>query len=276
MAGKRIKVGLAGVPETMLWPLWNRAAEHTRRDRLIDDPMAAELVARIDYDFAASFGKPSVLHAIRARVGDDLVKAYLKDEPAGTVVALGEGLETQLWRAGSPGVRWMTVDLPEAIAVRRELLPDDPRATLIGCSALDEEWMNAVPESPAPFISAAGLLMYFHERDVRGLLERIADRMPSTQLFFDTIPPWLSRRTLKGFRVTRAYTAPPMPWGIGIGAIRPFIGSVPGWNVKSAETYADRFARRMPVFHALSRLGWARNAFAPGLVHAIVEPDNRA
>ena len=33
-------VELDGVPETMLWPLWNRGVEHGRDDRLIDDPLA--------------------------------------------------------------------------------------------------------------------------------------------------------------------------------------------------------------------------------------------
>ena len=63
-------VHLSGVPETLLWPLWNRAAETRRPDRLIVDPMAADLVDRIDYDFAAHFGRPNAFHGIRARMGD--------------------------------------------------------------------------------------------------------------------------------------------------------------------------------------------------------------
>ena len=70
-------VDLSGVPEAMLWTLWNRAAETRRKDRLLDDPMAADLVARLDYDFAGRFGRPSAFHPIRARVCDDLVRAYL-------------------------------------------------------------------------------------------------------------------------------------------------------------------------------------------------------
>ena len=34
--------------------------------------------------------------------------------PAGTVVALGEGLETQFWRPDNGRVRWLSVDLPAA------------------------------------------------------------------------------------------------------------------------------------------------------------------
>ncbi|MEM7057641.1 MAG: hypothetical protein AAF557_08635 [Pseudomonadota bacterium] len=50
-----VSVGLDGVPETLLWPLWNRAGEHTRPDRLINDLLVVDLVGRIDDDFAGNF-----------------------------------------------------------------------------------------------------------------------------------------------------------------------------------------------------------------------------
>lgn len=229
--------------------------------------MAAALVARIDYNFAGTFGRPSVLYAIRARVGDDLIGNYLRAEPAGTVVALGEGLETQLWRIGNDAVRWISVDLPEAISTRRALLPDDPRAQNMSCSALDTRWMDAVADGPPPFISAAGLLMYFQENEVRKLLDNIAQRLPGAQLYFDTIPPWLSRKTLRGLKITRAYTAPPMPWGIRLNSIPAFIASVGGLSILTAATFADPFPRRVGLVRWLSAVPPIRNRLAPGLVH---------
>ena len=68
--------------------------------------MAEELVARVDYDFAEHFGKPSVFRPILARICDGLIRACLKrnaDRPV--VVALGGGLETQLWRLGDERLR---------------------------------------------------------------------------------------------------------------------------------------------------------------------------
>ena len=265
----RVRVNLAGVPETMLWPLWNRAAEHVRVNRLIDDPMAADLVGRIAYDFAETFGKPSVLHAVRARVGDDLIKEYLRAHPAGSVVALGEGLETQLWRAGNDSVRWFSVDLPDAIATRRSLLPDDLRVEHVPCSALDPSWMDAVPDGPPPFISAAGLLMYFQEHEVHRLLVQIAQRFPGAQIYFDTIPPWLSRKTQRGLRVTKSYTAPPMPWGISLGAIPTLIRSFGNISIAKVETFADPFPHRMGLIRWLNAVAPIRNRFAPGLVHLV-------
>lgn len=261
-------VDLTGVPETMLWPLWHRAAEMGRRDRLIDDPMAADLVARIDYDFAGRFGKPNVAHAVRARVCDDLIRAYLKrTEGDPVVVALGDGLETQFWRVDDGRVRWFSVDLPEAVETRRRLLPRHPRAALIQASALDPGWMDGIPDGPPPFISAAGLLMYFEEGSVKDLLERLAARFGGAEVFFDTIPPYFSRKTMRGFKVTPAYTAPPMPWGISVDDIPDFIARIPALDVLRVQTYADPFPRRMRLYKFLSLIAFIRNRLAPGLVH---------
>ena len=264
-----LSVELSGVPETMLWPLWHRAAETRRRDRLIEDPKAAELVARIDYDFAGSFGRPNVAHPIRARFCDDLIRGYLQRvAEEAVVVALGEGLETQLWRLGEVPVRWFSVDLPEAIDVRRRLLPAHPRATLVEGSALDPAWMDLLPKGAAPFISAAGLLMYFEEKEVAALLSRIAERFPGAEIFFDTIPPVFSRKTLKGFKVTKRYTAPPMPWGIRIDELPGFLEERCGLEVVSLQTYLDPFPRRTRIYRWLLPPGFLRRRLTPGLVHA--------
>ena len=210
----RIEVDLEGVPETMLWPLWHRVGISPGGTLLVD-PMAADLVARIDYPFEAHFGKPSIFHAIRARHCDELIKAYIAAQGAdATVVALGEGLETQLWRLDDPAAAWYTVDLPEAIAVRKQLLPEHANAELIACSALDTAWMDRLPEGSRPFVTAAGLMMYFTADEIQTLLREIARRFPGAELFFDTIPRYFSARSMRGFQVTKAYKAPQMPWGL--------------------------------------------------------------
>ena len=44
-------------------------------------------------------------------------------DPAGTVVALGDGLETQFWRVDNGRVRWLSVDLEEGAPLARGRLP---------------------------------------------------------------------------------------------------------------------------------------------------------
>ncbi|MEL7024122.1 MAG: class I SAM-dependent methyltransferase [Pseudomonadota bacterium] len=260
---------LDGVPETLLWPLWHRAAEQKRANPVVDDPLAAKLVSEIDYDFRGKFGPPNAMHPVRAALCDQLVREYLDtDDPNPTVIALGDGLETQQWRVSDDRVRWISVDLPEAIECRRRLLPKHPQAELIACSALDPAWLDAVPRDSKPFISAAGLLMYFEERDTINLLTTIADVFRDAHVFFDTIPPAFSNRTRRGFHVTPTYRAPPMPWGLSIDDASEFVTTISGLQYRQSWTYGDAIPARTPVLAALSKIGWIRRRLAPGMVYA--------
>ena len=51
-------------PETALITLYNRGSESQRPDRLIEDDLAAELLASIDYPFAERFGRPDLSHVV--------------------------------------------------------------------------------------------------------------------------------------------------------------------------------------------------------------------
>lgn len=259
-------VSLKGVPETLLWPLWNRAAEQKRKDRLIDDPMSADLVERIDYDFEGSFGKPNAGHAIRARVIDDALKLWLQKKPAGTVVSLGEGLDTQFWRVDNGKLRWISVDLPESIEVRKRFLPAEERIETITCSALDDLWIKKMPQGSEVFIVMAGLLMYFKEGEVRDLLYRLAEHFGESQVIFDVIPVWFSRKSLKGMKVTKTYTAPLMPWALNYGDYKWFNDIHPRLRIKRQMTYADPFPERMRPYSYLLAFQWLTNRLASGIV----------
>ena len=103
ITARKASLDPTGVPEAMLWPLWNRAAEQSRPDKLLENPLSAELVERIDFDFRGMFGSPNVFHVIRARVGDDLIGDYVRGcdgEPL--VICLGNGIDTRAWRIGIP------------------------------------------------------------------------------------------------------------------------------------------------------------------------------
>lgn len=84
---------LTGVSETALMTLQVRASEARRPDGIIEDPVAVELVDRIDFDFA-KFGSRRSDMAMRALAFDRATLAYLRDHPEATVVALAEGLQT--------------------------------------------------------------------------------------------------------------------------------------------------------------------------------------
>ncbi|MEL6363709.1 MAG: class I SAM-dependent methyltransferase [Pseudomonadota bacterium] len=262
----RIRPELSGVPETMLWPLWNRAAESRRIGGVLHDPASVDLVRRLNYPFFAKFGIPTPYLAIRARFCDELIRSYIaRNAKDPVVVALGEGLETQFWRINDARVRWISVDLPEAIKVRKRLLPVDERQTLVPCSALDDTWLAAVPAGAKPFFTAAGLLMYLREEEVRRLLSMIIEAFPSAELFFDAVPSVFSKLFQGGVYVTQYYRAPRMPWGVSIRDLQKFVSTIPGWRVALSKTYGEVFPTRTPLSSSISRLPTGRGRLSPSL-----------
>jgi O-methyltransferase involved in polyketide biosynthesis len=213
----RLQVGLEGVPETLLWTLYHRAVEALRPDAVLQDPKAVELVERLDYPFAERFGSGGLAQwqALRVRCFDREIRRFIAARPGGTVVALGEGLETQFWRVDDGRVRWIGVDVPETVALRARLLPDSERRQSIACSALDERWMDEVRGTDDVLVTAQGLLMYFELADVRRLLAACAERFPGGALLFDAMPRWLSAASRRGgVQGGRGYRPPPWLWGI--------------------------------------------------------------
>jgi O-methyltransferase involved in polyketide biosynthesis len=208
---------LDGVSATTLWTLHNRGTEAKRSDGVIRDPWAVTLFDAISYDYR-KFGKPNQSHALRALAFDAAAQNYLTERPKASVVALAEGLQTSFWRLERAGVAreltWYSVDLPPVIALRERLLPADDRIVALPQSALDRSWMDRVDDTHGVFITAEGLLMYLKPDDALGLIRDCAIRFPGGQMMFDSIPHWLSHRTLKGLKLSDRYGTPPMPFGL--------------------------------------------------------------
>ena len=173
------------MPETLLGNLGRRAA--AARAGVLNDPMAIQTVDRLDYDFTETT-RGAQLHAIRVAMFDVAVRRFLISHPAGRVVALGEGLETQFWRIDNGQVRWLTVDLPETIELRRLLLPDGPRQSSHRGSALDLTWLDSIDTAVPLLVTAQGLLPYFQRDQVHTLIAELAERLPGSLLVFDVVP----------------------------------------------------------------------------------------
>jgi O-methyltransferase involved in polyketide biosynthesis len=158
------------------------------------------------------------MHAVRVATFDHAVRRFLGPSPAGTVVALGEGLETQFWRVDNGTVRWLTVDLPETVEVRRRLLPDDPpRRRSLAASALDLTWTDEVDKGGGVLITTQGLLMYLQPAEVRSLIAACAERFPDGTLLFDAVPHAMAERSRRSEIGHATYKAPPWHWSLDPG-----------------------------------------------------------
>lgn len=249
---------LEGVSATTLWTLHNRGTEAKRSDGVIRDPWAVTLLDAVDYDYL-KFGRPDQSHGLRALAFDRAAQDYLAAHPSASVVALAEGLQTSFWRLDRTGAvaqaTWYSIDLPPVMELRRQLLPADDRIVELAQSALDRSWMDRVDATNGVFITAEGLLMYLEPEDALGLIADCATRFPGGQMMFDSIPCWLSDRTIKGLKLSRRYIAPPMPFGQSADDALALAGILPG--VRMARDIALPPGRGL--WRVASAPGWDRS-----------------
>jgi O-methyltransferase involved in polyketide biosynthesis len=221
------------VSETALMTLMVRAGEARRPDAILDDPMAIHLVDSIDFDFAKFGFTRRQDMALRANLFDKYTRRYLLDHPKATVVALAEGLQTSFYRLDTTaGVghdfRWVTVDLPPMIDLRRKLLPASERVHMCAQSALDFSWMDDVDAEHGVFITAEGLLMYLQPHDAMALITRCAARFPGGQMMFDLAPSAFAPLARRGMRTSLRYRVPPMPFSLSVAQAADLVNTVPG------------------------------------------------
>ncbi|OTP75672.1 putative O-methyltransferase [Caballeronia sordidicola] len=262
-----VKSTLVGVSETMLWTLYDRACEARRDDGILVDPDSVRICDAIDYDFIGHFGEPIGAFAARAAEIDQLLKRWLKRHPDGLIVSLGEGLETQARRVDNGRMRWLTVDLPDAIELREQFLPSSRRFNHIAASVFEPAWINGIESGPDVFIVVQGLFMYLEPETVKRLFIQVVKHFPGAEIAFDVIPRWFSQLTLWGINQTQSYRLPPMPWGINSDEIAALLHS---WSLDIAalSVLEYRIPRGWPkVTEDLFRMNPLTRRHLPCLVH---------
>jgi O-methyltransferase involved in polyketide biosynthesis len=183
-------IDLRGVQETLLIPLWARAKESQKANPVLIDRRAVSILDALRFD-CSKMDKAlpeyyQLTWAVRAKMLDEEIKAFLVQHPAATVVNLGAGLDTSFERIDNGAVRWYDLDLPDVIELRKRLIPETERSKYIPQSIFDPEWSKAIgnPTDGLLFV-ACGVLPYFREKEVKQLLTSLATGFPAAEIVFD-------------------------------------------------------------------------------------------
>ncbi|MBB4188870.1 class I SAM-dependent methyltransferase [Sinorhizobium terangae] len=182
------QIRLTGARETLLITLQAKAAENAMPDSLLRDRFAADALHRIDQDGRhLKVGQDMAIGiALRAYMLDRWTEAFLQHCPETTVVHLGCGLDSRIFRINpGPGVRWFEVDFPDVISLRQQIYPDRAGCTMVAGSIVQRGWIANLPSDRPAMIVAEGVLPYLKERQVSQVLRRIAGHFPSGEIAFD-------------------------------------------------------------------------------------------
>ena len=187
MTADRDQVELGQVQETLFIPLVGRAEETRKRRPVLRDPKAVEILESVGFDRAKYSRTGGWTTVVRTATFDQWIRDFLAENPGGSVVELGTGLNARFERVDNGTVHWIDLDLPDTIALRRRFFADTDRRQMVAASLADDSWLATVRALPGPyFFVTDGVLAYLTEEDVTRTLANLAEQFPGALIALDT------------------------------------------------------------------------------------------
>jgi O-methyltransferase involved in polyketide biosynthesis len=187
-----MKIKLTDNEATLFLPLLGRALESKKVNPIFFDPLAADVIARIDYDFESLQNQisafSSISWSVRALKFATIASQFISSHPDAAVINLGAGLDTTFYLVDNGKIDWFNIDSAEVNALRNALLPANPRVTNLNGSVLDPKLFDFITtDAQDVLFIASGLLLYFSAVEIKQLFNNIADQFPSSTIAFDRI-----------------------------------------------------------------------------------------
>ncbi len=198
-------MNLTEVSLTAILPLLCRAVKSEMNDPVFNDPMAVLFLERL-ISISSEEEKKRILkwrkkytgfnqQDLNARIMtvrrfDSIACRYISNNPGCTVINLGCGFDTRFWRIPADQCKYIELDLPEMIALKREILKDHLNYELIGCSVLDPSWIDQVTSTGNRnfLLLAEALFYYLPKPDVTKNLKDISQRFDRSELVLEMAP----------------------------------------------------------------------------------------
>lgn len=193
---------LSPIEQTAFLTEYARALDSGWAEPILGDTLARDVVERLDYDFESLGVARSVVcqTALRAKMLDDRVRAFVQRHADAVVVDLGAGLDSGYHRVSPPPtVDWYSVDLPGIMALRDEALPTAPQSHSVAASLVETGWTEGIPADRPTMLVADGLFAFLTEPEIVGIVCHITDHFRAGELAFNDYGRigWVSRVAIK-------------------------------------------------------------------------------
>jgi O-methyltransferase involved in polyketide biosynthesis len=220
---------LSQVSRTAILLLICRAIETEKDKSAFNDPMAVLCLERLlsiasEEEKRWIIGKKRMyagLHERDAKAGvrrvkvfDSAANRFIAGTPDCTVINLGCGLDTRFWRITNEKCRYIEIDLPEVIEMKKEMLKDYLGYEVMGRSVLDPTWIDQVTMhgNTGFLLLAEGLFPWIPEPEAIRLLKEIGEKFYRSQLVLDMVPEKYTKGLWK--RLFRLHAK--IEWGLDV------------------------------------------------------------
>jgi len=196
---------LSQVSRTAILTLICRTVAFEKDNTVYDDPMAVlcldrlisassaedrQWIIRQKRKYAGIQRGHAEAGARRAKVFDVIADRFIASHPCCTVINLACGFDTRFWRIKNENCRYIELDLPEVIQLKKEILKDHLCYDLIGRSVLDTAWIDQVTAKGNTdfLLIAEGLFMWFSKQENARMFKEIGEKFYRSQLVLDMVP----------------------------------------------------------------------------------------
>jgi O-methyltransferase involved in polyketide biosynthesis len=187
------------VSETALLTLRSRVIESCKPNPVLMDPVGGECLEKLvtllpvenrERIMERKLSPFLTRHlALRARKYDQLCREFLEEHSDGFIVNLGCGFDTRFWRLEIDQKRYLELDLPEVIRLKREVLGDRITFRILEDSVLEETWISSVKsvQDNHVLFLAEGLFMYFPPDQSINALKAMAGSFQKSRLVMEVV-----------------------------------------------------------------------------------------
>lgn len=250
---KQEKISINGVPETMLQTMYARAKETKKKNAVIQDDKAVEIVESLDYDFALADKDAAMGSGVIARtiMLDKMVSDYLCKNQNAIVVNIACGLDTRCYRNEGKYKKWYNFDLPDTINVRTRFMEEQgPAIYQFAESAMDEAWAERIEYNGEPvLVVIEGLTMYLTEEDVVKIFEIIDKRFNKATVLVEVMNPFIVKN-IKEKSIDQSEAK--FTWGVKNGKL--LADKLPAFTHIADYSLAEGMAVFVPAYRILKKI----------------------
>ena len=196
---------LSQISRTAILLLICRAVEAEKEPSVFDDPMSVLCLEKLlslasgedlrwmlkhKRLYAGIQNRDAKSGTQRGRNIDAIANRFIAGNPNCTVINLACGFDTRFWRIENGMCKYIELDLPAVIELKKEILKDQLDYPMLGASALDTSWIDSVTLNGNTdfLLIAEGLFMWFPPQEAKRLFNEIGARFARSQLILDMVP----------------------------------------------------------------------------------------
>ncbi len=120
---------------------------------------------------------------------DEIVTNFIHQNPTGTIINLGAGLDNRFFRLDNGYIQWYDIDVPETIELRHTFFETNERYQLIPSNIFGKNLLKYLPTTSNSLIIIEGLAMYYPEHKIKTLVQNICRHYSSCEIILEVIHP---------------------------------------------------------------------------------------